>query len=90
MGGHLADSVNKIVSKRIKKDSILITDLSTSYANFEKIVQAKFLEKSSENLTKTALQWANVATSNAKRNFNRVYHKINEQYLLELLGWILL
>jgi hypothetical protein len=56
LGGHLADSVNKIVSKRIKKDSILITDLSTSYANFEKIVQAKFLEKSSENLTKTALQ----------------------------------
>lgn len=85
VGDHLADSVNKIVSKSIKKDAILITDLSTSYADFEKIVEAKISEKSSKNLTKTALKWVHVAISNAKRNFNGVYHKINEQYLQNYL-----
>jgi hypothetical protein len=78
---YLADSINNIVSKRIQKYSIFITDLRTSYIDYETIVVAKYSKKSNEILNKTALKWVNVAISNAKRNFNGIYQIINEQYL---------
>lgn len=81
LNGDDTSTINKIVSENIGKESIVFSDKSNTYLNIENYVEMHFMEKSSNETTKSTLKWVHVAISNAKRNFLGVYHKINKKYL---------
>jgi len=86
LNGHDSEEVNEEVQKSIDEETIVFSDKSTSYLGIEDYVEAHFMEKSSNEVTKTSLRWVHIAISNAKRNFLGVYHKIKRKYLQNYLN----
>ena len=80
-----SDSYNALKNS-IDEKSILFSDKSTSYINFEDYVEAHIVEKSNRATTTQTLKWVHIAISNAKRNFLGVYHKIKGLYLQNYLN----
>jgi len=58
--------INDAVSKNIEQSSIMFTDKSTSYFDIADYVEVHITEKSSNETTKTTLQWVHIAISNAE------------------------
>jgi predicted HAD superfamily phosphohydrolase len=73
------------VKNELDNQTIVFSDMSTSYINIDDYVEAHLIEKSSEETTVTTLKWVHIAISNAKRNFLGVYHKIKGKYLQNYL-----
>jgi len=78
---HQADTIDNIVRQNIAEKSIVFSDKSTSYINISDLVEVHVTEKSSNQTTKTTLQWVHIAISNAKRTLLGIYHKIKGKYL---------
>lgn len=70
-----------LITAIIGENAVITTDKSTSYVNISKYVDVHLTEKSSKETTKTALKWAHIAISNAKRAFLGIYHKIKAKFL---------
>jgi hypothetical protein len=83
---HKAKEINYVAQDNIVKESLIITDKSTSYEDFSKMFDTHISFKSDKNTTKTALKWVHVAISNAKRNLLGVYHMISNTYLQNYLN----
>lgn len=83
---HKATDINDIAKNNIEKESLIITDKSTSYEDFSKMFDTHISFKSDKITTKTSLKWVHVAISNAKRNLLGVYHMISNEYLQNYLN----
>ena len=83
---HKAIDINGIAKNNIEKESLIITDKSTSYEDFSKMFDTHISFKSDKITTKTSLKWVHVAISNAKRNLLGVYHMISNDYLQNYLN----
>jgi len=83
---HKATEINEVVTKNIDKESIIITDKSTSYEDFSSFFETHISFKSDKETTKTTLKWVHVTISNAKRNLLGVYHMIASDYLQNYLN----
>lgn len=81
LNNHKANSLNEVANYGVEKNSIIITDKSTSYEDFQKIFDCHFSYKSTKNLTKTSLKWVHITISNAKRNLLGIYHMMHKNYL---------
>jgi hypothetical protein len=64
----------------------MITDKSTTYNDFEKLVDSHIVFKSTKEVTKTTLRWVHITISNAKRNLLGVYHTISRTHLQNYLN----
>jgi ISXO2-like transposase domain len=78
---HTAAAIDDTLKDAIDKDSVVITDKSTSYVNIADYVEMHLVEKSSKEVTRTSLRWVHIAISNAKRNLLGNYHKVQLKYL---------
>lgn len=83
---HKATEINDVATKNIGKESIIITDKSTSYEDFSSFFDTHISFKSDKKTTKTTLKWVHVTISNAKRNLLGVYHMIASDYLQNYLN----
>lgn len=83
---HKANEINDVATKNIGKESIIITDKSTSYEDFSSFFDTHISFKSDKKTTKTTLKWVHVTISNAKRNLLGVYHMIASDYLQNYLN----
>jgi hypothetical protein len=83
---HKAIDINGIAKNNIEKESLIITDKSTSYEDFSRMFDTHISFKSDKITTKTSLKWVHVAISNAKRNLLGVYHMISNEYLQNYLN----
>lgn len=86
LGSHKAKEINDVVTKNIDKESVIITDKSTSYEDFSSFFDTHVSFKSNKETTKTTLKWVHVTISNAKRNLLGVYHMIASDYLQNYLN----
>jgi hypothetical protein len=79
---HKADGTDEAFKDAIDDEqTIVFSDMSTSYVNISDYVEIHITEKSDEQTTKETLKWVHIAISNAKRNFAGIYHKIKRKYL---------
>jgi hypothetical protein len=85
MQTHESEEIDDLVKNELDNQTIVFSDMSTSYINIDDYVEAHLIEKSSEETTVTTLKWVHIAISNAKRNFLGVYHKIKGKYLQNYL-----
>lgn len=83
---HKADEINKTAADNITKNSVLITDKSTSYEDFANYFDTHLSYKSDKNITKTKLKWVHITISNAKRNLLGTYHMMQLGYLQNYLN----
>lgn len=83
---HQKTDANEVVIEYIHENAVIFSDKSTSYFDFEKLVDTHVAEKSSKNVTTELLQWVHIAISNAKRNLLGVYHMIKGKYLQSYLN----
>lgn len=83
---HKSTEINDVATKNIGKESIIITDKSTSYEDFSSFFDTHISFKSDKKTTKTTLKWVHVTISNAKRNLLGVYHMIASDYLQNYLN----
>lgn len=81
LDNHTATSLNEVMKEGVEKDSIIITDKSTSYEDFQKMFDCHFSYKSDKQITKTTLKWVHITISNAKRNLLGIYHMMQSKYL---------
>jgi hypothetical protein len=86
METHKSIEINETAAKSIDKEAILITDKSTSYEDFSALFDTHVSFKSNAQVTKTALKWAHIAISNAKRNLLGVYHIMHSDYFQNYLN----
>jgi hypothetical protein len=75
------EEVDEFLDEILDDMTIVFSDRSTSYVNISDYVQVHVTEKSTEQTTKTTLQWVHIAISNAKRTLLGIYHKIKGKYL---------
>jgi hypothetical protein len=73
---HKAADINDVAMKSIEKESLIITDKSTSYEYFSRIFDTHISFNSDKTTTKISLKWVHVTISNEKRNLLGVYHMI--------------
>jgi hypothetical protein len=78
---HKATDANEIVATFVHDKAIIFSDNSTSYVDFDKLVEGHIYENSTKELTKTTLKWVHIAISNAKRTLLGIYHMIKITYL---------
>lgn len=81
-----ASTIDEKVIKNIDEQAIIDSDNSTSYTNFNKLVQEhrpKVIPK--EEISK-ALPWVHIAISNAKRMLLDIFHDINPEFLQNCLN----
>src|SRR5690606_23103453 len=72
---------NQLVVEYIHEKAVIFSDQSTSYTDFNQLIEIHIAEKSTKKITKTILKWVHIAISNAKRNLLGVYHMIKGKYL---------
>lgn len=82
---HKKEDANKVVATYVHDQAIIFSDNSTSYVDFQYLVETHISEKSTPELTKTNLKWVHIAISNAKRNLLGVYHMIKITHLQSYL-----
>lgn len=80
-----SESVNELISSALTKNSIVFSDMATSYNDIQNIVEEHIIEKSSKATTANTLKWVHIAISNAKRTLLGVYHKVSAEYLQSYL-----
>lgn len=78
---HKATDVNQVVATFVHDKAIIFSDNSTSYVDFDQLVEGHIYENSTKELTKTTLKWVHIAISNAKRTLLGIYHMIKITYL---------
>lgn len=81
-----AKTADKLVKDLIDKEAVLQTDDSTTYANFEDIIDVHVTEVSATQKGKFHLQWAHTAISNLKsalKKFKMVSERKLQNYLDE-------
>ncbi len=83
---HKAIDINDVAKKNIEKESLIITDKSTSYEDFSRMFDTHISFKSDKTTTKKSLKSVHVAISSAKRNLLGVYHMISNEYLQNYLN----
>ncbi len=79
-----AKTADKLVKDLIDKDTVLQTDDSTTYANFEDFIDVHVTEVSSTKQGKFNLKWAHTAISNLKSDL-RKYRMVSERKLQNYL-----
>jgi hypothetical protein len=67
--GHKTHNINEMAQKNICKNSAMITDKSTTYNDFEKLVDSHIVFKSTKEVTKITLRWVHITISNAQKKF---------------------
>jgi len=77
----MATEIESLIKDSLDPKAIVFSDKSTSYFNIENYLEARIADKSTKQTTIVMLKWVHIAISNAKRNFLRVYHKINGEHL---------
>jgi hypothetical protein len=78
---HSSECLNEVIKDGVQKESVIITDKSTSYEDFKNLFECHFSYKSDKEVTKTTLRWVHITISNAKRTLLGIYHKMNSEYL---------
>ena len=78
---HTSEEINKVIKDNFNEQTIVFSDMSTSYVNIANHVEVHVTEKSSNETTKSTLKWVHIAISNAKRTLLGIYHKIKGKYL---------
>lgn len=86
LNSHNADEINAVATDSIEKNSVIISDKSTSYEDFSALFDTHVSFKSDAETTKTTLKWVHLTIGNAKRNLLGVYHMINTKYLQNYLN----
>ncbi len=81
-----AETIDPIISEHIDKDSILDTDNSTSYTNFNDLVKEHRPKVIPKKDIGKLLPWVHIAISNAKRLFLNTYHDLKPDYLQSYLN----
>jgi hypothetical protein len=76
-----AETINEQVRTNITKESTLITDDSTSYANLGKIVAKHHAQVIPKKQVGEILPWVHLAISNAKRMLLDIHHNIKPEFL---------
>jgi len=61
--------------------TIIFSAKSESYINIEEYLDMHYEDKSTEESSKTTLQWVHIAISNAERWLLGAHHKIKGKYL---------
>ena len=83
---HLSEEINTLAEESFDNlRCIVFSDKSTSYIDIAQYVEVHMTEKSTKESTVKNLPWVHIVISNAKRNFIRIYHKINGKYLQSYL-----
>jgi transposase-like protein len=81
-----AKTAEKLIKGLIEKDSVLQTDRSNTYADFEDFLEVHVQDISSSNEGKFNLKWVHTAISNLKsdlRKYRMVSEKLLQNYLDE-------
>lgn len=86
LDNHTSKSLNEVVREDIEKESILITDKSTSYEDFKKLFDCHISYKSDKQTTKSTLKWVHITISNAKRTLLGIYDMMKSEYLQAYLN----
>lgn len=86
LDNHTTTSSNNALIKSVENDSVIITDKSTSYEDFQKMFECHLTYKSDKQVTKTTLRWVHITISNAKRNLLGIYHMMHSHYLQSYLN----
>lgn len=60
LDNHTSKSLNEVVREGVKKESILITDKSTSYKDFKKLFDCNISYKSDKQTTNSTLKWVQI------------------------------
>ena len=78
-------TLDKEVVKWINNDSEIITDDSTSYVNFKKLVRSHTSQVIEPKDLSKVLPWVHIVISNAKRQLLDIHHDVREDYLQKYL-----
>lgn len=81
LDSHKKEDANKVVATYVHDKAIIFSDNSTSYVDFEQLIETHISEISTPELTKTSLKWVHIAISNAKRTLLGIYHMIKITHL---------
>jgi hypothetical protein len=61
MQTHESEEIDDLVKNELDNQTIVFSDMSTSYINIDDYVEAHLIEKSSEETTVTTLKWVHIA-----------------------------
>tara|TARA_B110000967_G_C18749334_1_gene491977 strand:+ start:92 stop:1030 length:939 start_codon:yes stop_codon:yes gene_type:complete len=78
--GHGKNKIDQLLENKIVKNSVLITDKSTSYNGLEMNFE-HYSSLSSDHTTANTLKWVHIGISNAKRKLLGINHTIKKEYL---------
>lgn len=81
LSGLGSQEVEDFVQENLHKESVVFSDMSTSYTKFINYIDTHITVKSSNVSTRKTLQWVHIAIANLKRTLLGIYHRINEEYL---------
>jgi hypothetical protein len=76
-----ASEIESFVEENLDPESVVFSDMSTSYNQFSNYIDTHITVKSDKVATRKTLQWVHIAIANLKRTLLGVYHRINEKYL---------
>ena len=82
----ISNTITPIVKKNVSEESIIDSDVSTSYVKLKDIVKEHRSQVIPKKEIGKMLPWVHIAISNAKRMLLDIYHDIKQEYLQNYLN----
>ena len=82
----ISNTITPIVKKNVSEESIIDSDVSTSYVKLKDIVKEHRSQVIPKKEIGKMLPWVHIAISNAKRMLLHIYHDIKPEYLQNYLN----
>lgn len=82
-----ADTLDKIVRKHIDKDTVIVSDGSSSHINFEGYFKGheQHVESNVDSVVKTHLPWVHVVIGRCRNGIAAIHGEVDKQVLATLL-----
>lgn len=81
-----SNTIDPIISEYVDNNAIVVSDNSTSYTNFNKLVKEHRPKVTPKEGLGKMLPWVHIAISNAKRVLLDIFHDIKPEYLQSYLN----